>query len=40
MYVDKEMSMKEISEELDIALGTVHNWLYEYGILKPKWIDW
>ena len=34
MYVDKDMSMSQMAEELCVAKGTVWNWLMEYGIHK------
>lgn len=34
MYVDKDMSMNQIAEELCVAKGTVWNWLMEEGIHK------
>ena len=35
-YIKKDMSMYELAEELNVAVGTVFNWLKENGIAKVK----
>lgn len=39
MYVDKEMTMKEISETLDVNLRTIQRWVKECGI-KARKMTW
>lgn len=34
MYIDKEMSMKDMADEIGIAVGAVHKYLKEEGIQK------
>ena len=37
MYVDKELTVKEISESLGVSVGTVFNRLKKYGISRQKY---
>lgn len=34
MYIDEDMSIREIGKELKISFGVVHKYLHEYGISK------
>lgn len=34
MYIDKNMSMQDISDEIGISIGAVHNFLKSEGISK------
>lgn len=34
MYIDKEMSIREISEEIGVSIGSIHNFLKEEGIQR------
>lgn len=36
MYVDKQMTMKQIADELDVNLRTVQRWLKECNIQARK----
>lgn len=38
MYVDQQMSMADMAEEMNVAAGTVHNWLKKEGITSRKMI--
>jgi len=35
LYIDSNMSIREIAEELGVSVGIVHKWLCDYGINKP-----
>lgn len=39
MYVDKEMTMKDIASALDVNLRTVQRWVKECGI-KARKMTW
>lgn len=34
LYIEKDMSMHEVAEELSVSVGAVHAWLHKYGISK------
>lgn len=36
MYIDRDMTITEISDELCISVGAVHKYLKDYGICKQK----
>lgn len=36
LYLDKDMSMKEIANELCISIGVVHRYLTKFHICKQK----
>ena len=38
LYIDKNMSIREVSEELKVSSGTVHKWLAIYNISKQTGI--
>jgi uncharacterized protein YjcR len=35
-YIDKDMTIQEIADELGVSVGIVHKWLKENGINKHK----
>lgn len=36
LYIDEDLSIAEISKELEISVGSVHQWLADYQITKQK----
>lgn len=36
LYVEKNMTQKELAKELTVAQKTIQNWLCEYDIYRPK----
>ena len=36
LYIDKGMTMKEVSEELCVSIGTISRWLKRYNIPARK----
>lgn len=34
MYIDKDMSVRDISDEIGISVGAVHNYIKDEGIVK------
>jgi predicted DNA-binding protein YlxM (UPF0122 family) len=35
-YLEKDMSMEEVSKELTVSVGSIVNWLNKYGITKHQ----
>ena len=35
-YIDEDMSILEISRDLSVSVGKIHQWLSEYQIIKQK----
>ena len=35
-YIDEDMSILEISKDLNVSVGKIHQWLSEYQIIKQK----
>jgi transposase len=36
LYINKDMTMKEVASELHISVGIVHKWLASYSIHKEE----
>lgn len=37
LYLNQELTVKEISERLDLSVGTIFNYLKKYGIVRGKY---
>lgn len=35
-YIDEDMTISQVAEELKVSVGQVHNWLSKYQITKQK----
>lgn len=36
LYIQKDMSIRQISRELNVSAGLVHKWLHDFSITKQK----
>lgn len=34
LYIDQDLSIRDVAKELKISAGIVHKWLKDYGISK------
>lgn len=41
MYIDEDLTIVEISRNLEVSVGTIHQWLSKFQITKQKkmWKD-
>lgn len=37
LYIEKEMSLRDVAVELSISLGTVQKYIQQEGLCKIKW---